>query len=117
MIVDVTTDGAAVTRDDAVFRALAEPNRRLLLDALRRDDGQSLAALCAVLPRLTRFGVAKHLAVLEAAGLVNTHRHGRHKLHYLDPTPIQRVHERWISSYALPTVVALTELERRFADD
>jgi DNA-binding transcriptional ArsR family regulator len=85
--------------DDAVFRALADPGRRALLDALAARDGQRLGELCAVLPDLTRFGVMKHLGVLEAAGLVVSRRAGRSKLHYLNPIPIQQVADRWIAKY------------------
>lgn len=95
---------------DATFRALADPGRRALLDALRAHDGQSLGALCDVLPALTRFGVAKHLAVLEDAGLVTTERDGRTKRHYLNPVPIREIHDRWISAYAEPHVAALIRL-------
>ena len=73
-----------------MFKALADPTRRALLDALFAADGQTVNALCAAFPEMTRFGVMKHLAVLEAADLVVTHRSGRTKLHYLNPVPIQR---------------------------
>ncbi len=84
---------------DEVFRALADPTRRLLLDELFRDDGQTLTALEARLP-MTRFGVMKHLRLLEEAGLVVTKRRGREKLHFLNPVPIRLVHDRWVSKYA-----------------
>jgi DNA-binding transcriptional ArsR family regulator len=96
--------------DDLVFKALADPGRRVLLDALFETDGQSLHDLCAVLPELTRFGVMKHLTLLEQAGLVVTFRDGRRKLHYLNPLPIQRAHDRWISKYSAVSMRALTEL-------
>jgi DNA-binding transcriptional ArsR family regulator len=96
---------------DAVFRALADPSRRLLLDALYDEDGQTLVALCAALPALTRFGVMKHLAVLEEAGLVTTSKVGREKHHYLNPVPIRQVHDRWISKYAEPWVRGLVDLK------
>ena len=99
--------------DEAVFKALADAGRRRLLDALFRDDGQSLTRLCDALPAMTRFGVMKHLAVLEQAGLVVTHREGRTKLHYLNPVPIREIHDRWISKYATATTEALTDLRRR----
>ena len=83
-----------------MFKALADTGRRQLLDALYGRDGQSLGELCEVLPAMTRFGVMKHLAVLEAARLVVAHKVGRAKLHYLNPVPIQEIHERWISKYA-----------------
>jgi DNA-binding transcriptional ArsR family regulator len=95
-----------------VFKALADPGRRRLLDALFARDGQSLGALCAALPAMTRFGVMKHLAVLEQAGLVVTHRDGRTKLHYLNPVPIQEISDRWIGKYAGATTSTLTELRR-----
>jgi DNA-binding transcriptional ArsR family regulator len=98
---------------DAVFRALADPGRRALLDALAARDGQSLSELGAVLPQMTRFGVMKHLAVLEAADLVTTERSGRHKVHYLNPVPIRQVHDRWISRYTEPLVAGLDALRQR----
>ena len=103
----VTYCRAVVEPDDAepggealVFQALADAGRRRLLDALFAEDGQTLGALCAALPAMTRFGVMKHLAVLEQAGLVVTHREGRTKLHYLNPVPIQEIADRWIAKYA-----------------
>ena len=95
---------------DDVFRALADPTRRQLLDELYREDGQSLKALEGRLP-MTRFGVMKHLRVLEAAGLVVTRRRGREKLHYLNAVPIRLVHDRWVSKYAEPWVAALSDLK------
>ena len=85
---------------DAVFKALADPSRRVLLDHLFERDGQTLAELCAALPSMTRFGVMKHLDVLEAAGLLATQRVGRTKVHYLNPIPIREIHDRWTSKYA-----------------
>ena len=85
-----------------VFRALADPTRRALLDALFAADGQAQDQLCSAAGEMTRFGVRKHLAILEAAGLVTTRRSGRTKLHYLNPVPIGQVAERWISKYAEP---------------
>jgi DNA-binding transcriptional ArsR family regulator len=96
---------------DDVFKALADPTRRRLLDELFEEDGQSLSALEQRLP-MTRFGVAKHLKVLEEAGLVTTQRRGREKLHFLNPVPIREVHDRWVSKYAEPWASALTELKR-----
>ena len=84
---------------DDVFKALADPSRRRLLDALFEEGGQSLMALGALLP-MTRFGVMKHLRVLEEAGLVTARREGREKLHWLNPGPIALVHERWMRKYA-----------------
>ncbi len=95
---------------DEVFRALADPNRRLLLDRLFERDGQSLVELQGYLP-MTRFGAMKHLRILEAAGLVTTRRVGRTKLHYLNPVPIRLVHDRWISRYAEPIVAQLSALK------
>jgi DNA-binding transcriptional ArsR family regulator len=96
---------------DDVFRALADPTRRRLLDELFVEDGQTLRALEQRLP-MTRFGVAKHLKVLEEAGLVTTRRRGREKLHFLNPVPIREVHDRWVSKYAEPWASALTGLKR-----
>jgi uncharacterized protein YndB with AHSA1/START domain/DNA-binding transcriptional ArsR family regulator len=95
---------------DEAFRALADPSRRLLLDKLFERDGRSLSELQAVLP-MGRFGVMKHLRVLEEAGLVTTRRVGRTKLHYLNPVPIRLVHDRWISRYAEPIVAQLSALK------
>jgi uncharacterized protein YndB with AHSA1/START domain/DNA-binding transcriptional ArsR family regulator len=100
---------------DEVFRALADPSRRLLLDALYARDGRTLGELCQQLPRMTRFGVMKHLRQLEAAGLVTTRRVGREKLHYLNPVPIRLIHDRWIRKYE-PWVSALTNLKHALED-
>ncbi len=97
---------------DAVFRALADPTRRSLLDELFRCDGQTLTALEARLP-MTRFGVMKHLKVLEEAGLVVTRRRGREKLHFLNAVPIRLVHDRWVSKYAEPWAARLSQLKTR----
>ena len=99
--------------DDDVFKALADGGRRRLLDALFARDGQTLGELCEVLPAMTRFGVMKHLAVLEASGLVVTQKVGRAKLHYLNPVPIREIQDRWISKYADPTVAAMVGLRRQ----
>ncbi len=96
---------------DAVFRALADPTRRAVLDALFTCDGQTVQALCALFPAMTRFGVMKHLDVLEHANLVTTHRQGRTKLHFLNPVPIQQVADRWIGKYAQPFTRALVDLK------
>ncbi len=96
---------------DEVFKALADATRRGLLDELRREDGQTLSELERRLP-MTRFGVMKHLKVLEAAGLVTTKRRGREKLHFLNPVPIRLVHDRWVSAYAEPWAAALTGLKK-----
>lgn len=100
---------------DAVFKALADGTRRALLDQLFREDGQTLRALEARLP-MTRFGVMKHLRVLEEAGLVVTRRRGREKLHFLNPVPIRLVHDRWVSKYAEPWVAGLSDLKRELED-
>ena len=94
------TPPQAVDIPDNVFKALADPSRRLLLDSLFADDGQTLGELAARLPAMTRFGVMKHLRLLEAAGLVVARKVGREKLHYLNPLPIQLMQERWIAKYA-----------------
>jgi uncharacterized protein YndB with AHSA1/START domain len=96
---------------DAVFKALADPTRRSLLDELFNRDGQTLSALGQELP-MTRFGVMKHLRLLEEAGLVITKRRGREKLHFLNPVPIRLVHDRWVSKYAEPWAAALSGLKR-----
>jgi uncharacterized protein YndB with AHSA1/START domain/DNA-binding transcriptional ArsR family regulator len=101
---------------DGVFKALADPTRRGLLDELFRLDGQSLSALEERLP-MTRFGVMKHLKVLEEAGLVVTRRRGREKLHFLNPVPIRLVHDRWVSKYAEPWAATLSELKHRIEAD
>jgi len=95
---------------DEVFRALADPTRRGLLDELFRQDGQTLSTLGARLP-MTRFGVMKHLKLLEQAGLVVSKRRGREKLHYLNPVPIRLIHDRWVSKYSEPWVAGLAELK------
>jgi uncharacterized protein YndB with AHSA1/START domain/DNA-binding transcriptional ArsR family regulator len=100
---------------DDVFRALADPTRRALLDELFREDGQTLSALEARLP-MTRFGVMKHLRVLEDAGLVVSRRRGREKLHHLNAVPIRLVHDRWVSKYAEPWAAALSDLKQRLED-
>ena len=97
--------------DDAVFRALADPTRRGILDALFGADGQSVQALCGRFPAMTRFGVMKHLRVLEDAGLVVPRRQGREKLHFLNPVPIRLIHDRWIDKYTERRVSALAELK------
>ncbi|HEY3725109.1 MAG TPA: SRPBCC domain-containing protein [Acidimicrobiia bacterium] len=97
---------------DEVFKALADPTRRSLLDELYREDGQTLSALVGRF-EMTRFGVMKHLTVLEDAGLVVTKRRGREKVHYLNPVPIRLVHDRWVSKYAEPWAAGLSELKTR----
>jgi uncharacterized protein YndB with AHSA1/START domain/DNA-binding transcriptional ArsR family regulator len=105
--------GDASSAGDDVFKALADPSRRLLLDSLFSHDGQTLGELSARLPSMTRFGVMKHLRLLEAAGLVTTRKIGREKLHYLNPVPIRLIHDRWIGKYAEPWVGALADLKVR----
>jgi uncharacterized protein YndB with AHSA1/START domain/DNA-binding transcriptional ArsR family regulator len=101
---------------DAVFKALADPTRRGLLDELFKQDGQTLSALERRLP-MTRFGVMKHLRVLEEAGLVATRRRGREKFHFLNPVPIRLVHDRWVSKYAEPWAATLTGLKRQLEEE
>jgi DNA-binding transcriptional ArsR family regulator len=96
--------------DDAVFRALADPSRRQLLDRLRDADGQTLSELCEGL-QMTRQAVTKHLAILEAANLVATRRQGREKLHFLNPVPIQAIGERWIAKFQERHLTALSALK------
>jgi uncharacterized protein YndB with AHSA1/START domain/DNA-binding transcriptional ArsR family regulator len=101
---------------DEVFKALADPTRRSLLDELFKHDGQTLSALEERLP-MTRFGVMKHLKVLEEARLVTTKRRGREKLHFLNPVPIRLVHDRWVSKYAEPWAAGLSELKHDIEED
>src|SRR5919106_4574773 len=106
--------------EDRVFKALADPTRRFLLDLLFRRDGRTLTELESEL-EMTRFGVAKHLRVLEDADLVVVRRSGREKLHFLNPVPIRQIHDRWIDKYTERHVSALadlkTQLEEKHADD
>lgn len=95
-----------------VFRALADKTRRSLLDELFKQDGQTLTELERRLP-MTRFGVMKHLRILEGAGLVVTRRQGREKLHFLNTVPIRLVHDRWVSKYAEPWAAALSDLKSK----
>jgi uncharacterized protein YndB with AHSA1/START domain/DNA-binding transcriptional ArsR family regulator len=95
----------------SAFRALGDPSRRLLLDRLFERDGQTLGALTEALPSMTRFGVMRHLDVLEKAELITTRRVGREKRHYLNPVPIRLIHDRWISKYAEPVVGSLSALK------
>ena len=101
----------AVTDDDRVFKALADPTRRHLLDRLFERDGRTLGELEAELA-MTRFGVMKHLRVLEDAGLVVTKRSGREKHHFLNPVPIRLIHDRWIDKFTERRVSALSDLKR-----
>jgi DNA-binding transcriptional ArsR family regulator len=97
-------------RDDRVFKALADPTRRLLLDRLFARDGRTLTELEADV-KMTRFGVMKHLRLLEQAGLILTRRAGRTKLHFLNPVPIRLIHDRWIDKYTERRVAVLTDLK------
>ena len=96
--------------DDRVFKALADPTRRFLLDQLFTRDGRTLWELESEL-EMTRFGVMKHLRILEDAGLVVTRKRGREKLHFLNPVPIRLIHNRWIDKYTAARVSALLELK------
>src|SRR3954452_20677833 len=96
----------------AIFRALADPSRRLLLDRLFERDGQTLGELTAHLPDMTRFGVMRHLDVLESAGLITTRKEGREKRHFLNPVPIRLIHDRWIGKFAEPVVGAMAAMKR-----
>ena len=102
--------------DDRVFKALADPTRRFLLDRLFARDGRTLSELESDL-EMTRFGVMKHLRVLEDAGLVVTRRAGREKLHFLNVVPIRLVHDRWIDKFTERRVSALTDLKRQLEED
>src|SRR5512140_3834331 len=104
------------TDADALFKALADPSRRKLLDVLHAHDGRTLADLCAHLD-MTRQGVTQHLQVLEVANLVVTVRRGREKLHFLNPVPLQEIYERWIAKFEKPRLKALADLKRRLEDD
>ena len=100
---------------DEVFAALADPTRRFLLDRLFVRDGRTLTELESEL-EMTRFGVMKHLRLLEDAGLVVTRRQGREKLHFLNPVPIRLIHDRWIDKYTEPNIAALTKLKQELED-
>jgi DNA-binding transcriptional ArsR family regulator len=104
-----------VTTDDLVFKALADPTRRFLLDRLYKRDGRTLTELESAL-EMTRFGVMKHLRVLEEAGLVVTRRSGREKLHFLNPVPIRLIHDRWIDKFTERRISALADLKHELED-
>lgn len=109
-----------MTPQDLVFKALADGTRRLLLDALHEQNGRSLSALEEVVAGhtdMSRFGVAKHLKVLEGADLVIVRKHGRQKLHYLNPVPIRVIYERWINKYTESQVRTLTDLKKKAEKD
>ncbi|SOD99122.1 transcriptional regulator, ArsR family [Blastococcus haudaquaticus] len=102
--------------DDRVFKALADPTRRFLLDLLFARDGRTLSELESAV-EMTRYGVMKHLRVLEDAGLVVTRRSGREKFHFLNPVPIREVHDRWIDKYTERQVTALMNLKKELESD
>jgi DNA-binding transcriptional ArsR family regulator len=105
-----------VTDEDFVFKALADPTRRFLLDLLFERDGRTLTELESEL-EMTRFGVMKHLLVLENANLVVTRRSGRKKLHFLNPVPIRLIHDRWIDKYSERRVSALADLKHELEEE
>jgi DNA-binding transcriptional ArsR family regulator len=105
-----------VTDDDLVFKALADPTRRFLLDQLFTRDGRTLTELESEV-EMTRFGVMKHLRILEEAGLVVTRKSGREKLHFLNPVPIRMIHDRWIDKYTEHHVATLLDLKRELETD
>ena len=105
-----------MTDDDRVFKALSDPTRRFLLDRLFTRDGRNLMDLESGL-EMTRFGVMKHLRILEDAGLVVTRKSGREKLHFLNPVPIRLIHDRWIDKFTERRVSALTDLKRQLEED
>ncbi|MGI5241487.1 ArsR/SmtB family transcription factor [Dactylosporangium sp. CA-139066] len=102
--------------DDRVFKALSDPTRRFLLDLLFVRDGRTLTELESELS-MTRFGVMKHLRVLEEAGLVVTRRSGREKLHFLNPVPIRQIHDRWIDKYTSDRAGQLLDLKRQLEEE
>jgi DNA-binding transcriptional ArsR family regulator len=105
-----------MTDDDRVFKALADPTRRFLLDLLFAREGRTLTELESEV-EMTRFGVAKHLKLLEEAGLVVVRRSGREKLHFLNPVPIRLIHDRWIDKYTERHVEALVDLKKALEDE
>jgi DNA-binding transcriptional ArsR family regulator len=98
--------------DDAIFKALADPTRRQLLDQLFARDGRTLTELESQL-EMTRFGVMKHLRVLEESGLIVSRKVGRTRVHYLNPVPIRQIHDRWITKYTEPRAAALVDLKKQ----
>ena len=108
--------GERLDDTDLLFKALADPSRRTLLDLLHAHDGRTLNDLCEHLD-MTRQGMTQHLSLLEAAGLVTTVRHGREKLHFLNPVPLQEIYERWIAKFEKPRLKALNDLKRRLEKD
>jgi len=107
---------ALMSDGDAIFKALADETRRYLLDRLFERDGRTLTELLSGL-EMTRFGVMKHLRVLEEANLIVTRKSGRNTLHFLNPVPIQQIHDRWISKFREGQTSALTELKRNLEED
>jgi DNA-binding transcriptional ArsR family regulator len=103
---------AKIQDADLLFKALADPSRRKLLDVLHAHDGQTLNELCEHLD-MTRQAVTQHIALLEAANLVATLRQGREKLHFLNPVPLQQIYERWIAKFEKPRLKALSDLKNR----
>jgi DNA-binding transcriptional ArsR family regulator len=112
----MVTYASDVAADDLVFKALADPTRRHLLDQLFIRDGRTLTELDAELD-MTRFGVMKHLRLLEDAGLVVTRKSGREKLHFLNPVPIREIHNRWIDKFTEQRVTALLDLKAELEND
>jgi DNA-binding transcriptional ArsR family regulator len=106
----------AVSDADLLFKALADPGRRKLLDRLHTDDGQTLSELCQHLD-MTRQGVTQHLALLEAANLIAVQWRGREKVHFLNAVPLQEIYERWIRKFERPRLEALHDLKRRLEED
>ena len=111
----VTYSGRMSKDEDRVFKALGDPTRRFLLDLLFQGDARTLTELESEL-EMTRFGVMKHLRVLEDAGLVVTRRQGREKLHFLNPVPIRLIHDRWIDKYTERQVTALADLKTKLEE-
>jgi DNA-binding transcriptional ArsR family regulator len=111
----VTYSRAEMEDDDRVFKALADPTRRLLLDLLFERDGRTLTELESGLA-MTRFGVMKHLRLLEEAGLVVSRKAGRTRLHYLNPVPIRQIHDRWIDKYTEHRASALADLKKELEE-
>lgn len=105
-----------MNESDLLFKALADPSRRKLLDLLYASDGQTLNQLCEPLD-MTRQSVTQHLELLEAANLVATRRRGREKLHFLNPVPLQELYDRWISKFDRPRLVALQNLKRQLEEE
>jgi DNA-binding transcriptional ArsR family regulator len=108
----MTSMTEGLLQSDLLFKALADPSRRRLLDLLHAHDGRTLNELCEHLD-ITRQGVTQHLDLLEAANLVATARRGREKLHFLNPVPLQQIYERWIAKFEKPRLKALADLKRR----